>query len=51
MITINSKIAELTERIRGWPQDHIDLVHEQAKLYTKAAKMRQAKLRELISNW
>lgn len=51
MITINSKIAELTERIGGRPQDHMDLVHERAKLYIKAAKMRWAKLRELISNW
>lgn len=51
MITINSKIAELTERIGGRPRDHMDLVHERAKLYTNAAKMRRAKLRELISNW
>ncbi|OJD26824.1 hypothetical protein ACJ73_01791 [Blastomyces percursus] len=51
MIDLKHRIADLTSRIDGRPQDHSDLVSERSKLYTQAAKKRRTKLKEFIKKW
>ncbi|OJD24335.1 hypothetical protein ACJ73_04303 [Blastomyces percursus] len=51
MIDLKHKIADLTSRIDGRPQDHSDLVSERSKLYTQAAKKRRTKLKEFVKKW
>lgn len=51
MKDIYHNVAELTRTIAKAPHEHQDLVHERARLYTKAAKIRRAKKAEFIKDW
>lgn len=51
VVALNERIADLTKRIAGMPDTHKALASERSRLYTKKAKLLQAKRSEFTARW